>query len=226
MKWYAKILIGFCVFVILLWIIGRATNAIQFYTVSTASNEPALKQGHYFFSSNLIKPEHNDFICFKHNDEQFGKSVWIFRLCGSAGDKIEIKNGTLFVNDRNADATLHLYHTFMVGIQEFNILDEKLKFDENQYFQQDADSFFIFTSEKMLKDNNVTGNKQIDPKEREDGYIEKIWKNKWNKDNFGPVTVPADKYFVMGDNRDNAQDSRYIGFVDEKDITGTALGKY
>ena len=44
--------------------------------------------------------------------------------------------------------------------------------------------------------------------------------------NYGPVTVPADQYFMMGDNRDNSEDSRYWGFVPATYIKGQALFIY
>jgi signal peptidase I len=46
------------------------------------------------------------------------------------------------------------------------------------------------------------------------------------RERYGPVTVPAGQYFVMGDNRDNSQDSRYWGFLPGTYVKGKAMMIY
>lgn len=44
--------------------------------------------------------------------------------------------------------------------------------------------------------------------------------------NFGPVVVPPDSYFMLGDNRDNSFDSRFFGPVPRAQIVGEAKGVF
>lgn len=51
-------------------------------------------------------------------------------------------------------------------------------------------------------------------------------KGSMNRDNFGPVTVPENAFFVLGDNRDQSNDSRFWGFVEKSEVKGKAYTIY
>ena len=216
-KYQVAILVSLAILVCI-YALGRLTNALQYYSIPSGSNEPTIKVGDHIFSSNLIEPKRFDFICYRMTDSLSGRQIWVHRLCGLPGDRIEIRNDTLFVNGENVDDQFNLRKHFVIptinpedyGISMEDIEPMQIKDSLVVILQTKKDSLLIRKGRPFIFDEE---------------FINKAYNQPWTVSNFGPYTVPFGKYFVMGDNRHFSMDSRFTGPLDMEQYFGTVMGR-
>ncbi|HEY0385460.1 MAG TPA: signal peptidase I [Pyrinomonadaceae bacterium] len=124
---------------------------------------------------------------------------YIKRVIGLPGDKIEVRGASVYVND--------------VALPEHRIAADQGASPKAPVVIRDdpprqGEPYSVFYSPKTL---NAHGG----------GPLQDT--NYFKYGVAGPITVPADSYFMMGDNRDNSADSRVWGFVPRSLIIGRAL---
>ena len=224
MRKYLVIAGIFVVVLVVLDIIASTTNTLRFFKApENPSNYPTFTSGQRFAISNLIAPKRFDFISYKAENEKAQEEIWMHRLCGLENDTIEIKNGILYVNNTLADNNLPLSHEYYLLPSEFSKLIKLKKYEDDEVQHFGEDSMLTYASDKMIRENSIKARLRILPKDSTDVHIASIFNQPWNIDNFGPIVVPIGKYFVLGDNRTLAYDSRYTGFIDKTKYVGTVL---
>ena len=167
---------AFAVAIVLALIIR--TFVVQAFKIPSGSMEPTLLVGDHILVNKFIFGERipfTDIKLFDFRHPKRGETIvfiypkdeskdFIKRVIGVEGDKVEIKDKQLFINDKRYD-------------------------DPYGYY----------------KDNAIIP-----------GHVQP-------RDNYGPVVVPEDSLFVMGDNRDRSADSRFWGFVKLNQVKGKAF---
>lgn len=211
-------------FFVLLYAVIRLTGIFSIYKNTSGANEPTIKINSFSFVSNLKKPQIGNFIAFHYKDSMFGESLYIKRLVANENDVLEIKKGVVYNNGKNIDSLLELKYLYKIDIvrkreiEDFITHEFDLKMISN-------DSFLANLPKSKAKEIKAENMRYILPQDSIDTYLQ--YKNGFpcNVDYFGPVKIPKGCYFVMGDNRYNSQDSRYIGFIPHKSFRGTVLFK-
>jgi signal peptidase I len=208
------------VFLLAVWLIGSVTHTLEFYTISTTSNQPAYRPGDVVIASKLVKPARNKFIVFRTKDNR----EWIFRCVGIPGDIIQINHTALYVNNKLQDEPFAANEYFIhnTDLKKIAGLVAKNK-DVVKPMAGDTISVITLTKPevkayhvKLAICSLMPG--QINPKVFLDF---RRWM--YNEDNLGQIVVPKNSYFVLGDSRHDAYDSRFFGYVKAEDVISTVI---
>lgn len=216
--------------------IARLSNMLQFYHAATSAMSPTIEVNDYIFSTNLVKPKRNDILVFRRITDEYdgvetpgGAITVMYRLLATGGEKIELKNGIAYVNGVLADDSSGLKFSYRFAADKAEAVLSAIQpvsegFLERDWISAGNNEIALLTWPQYAAASKITTLVKMYDEPATQLYQSNDFKP-WSINNYGPVTVPAGCYFVLGDNRHAARDSRFIGPVNAKDVTGVLLGK-
>jgi signal peptidase I len=198
----------------LLVVFAIRSSVVEAFKIPSGSMIPTLLTGDYIFVNKFAYGFNLPFtdwllnspVTLVHRDPPKRGDIIVFkypkdesiyfikRVIGTPGDTIELRDKTLVVNGKPME------HVELPQKEEEAIFG---KMKEPKY---DQPSLKLY-------------NEHLDTKT----HWLMLDTSTYATNSFGPITVPADHLFVMGDNRDFSNDSRFWGFVPMKNVKGRAM---
>lgn len=244
LKHFSKQLFIYNITIIFILVACRNKNNLTI--AATSDNmENTLMKGHEYIFQKEKDYKVGDIVAIRNIDFiDKAEKTSIFRIIAKKGDIIQFKNGIPFVN--NVQEILPKTSKRFYLIQSKDLLNIELT--KHQVIYQTKDSIILNLSfdEKMKLEKTIMLKEYALDKVIENSYIK--FKCCQNHDFFGPFHLPAkitisdsgivmhkgkwtqdleqeELFFVIGDNVQDAIDSRYIGLVPASYILGKLISK-
>lgn len=217
--------------VTLIMAIFGMTFILQAVTVPTGSMQNTILVGDYLLVNKFIftpggyelpflpqrEIERGDIIVFKYPGNKVNPEMdssrrppiipyqinYVKRVIGLPGETVEFRDNQVFINGQL------LPEHRVIGDADDNISAlETQEFEE----RREGEKWNVYYEKQTM--DAVRNAQKLSQRGREFGIAGK------------PMVVPANSFFVMGDSRDNSEDSRYWGFVPRGLIIGRAMFVY
>jgi len=191
---------------------------VEPFTIPSSSMRPGLSVGDFIvvnkFTYGIRMPVTNtvvipvnkvargDVVVFNYPYDP--KINYIKRVIGLPGDTVEYRDKQLTVNGKSIPK---------VADGSYDYVEQGIGLSHNDRFKETLDG-------KQFKILNIPGAPTLQPAR----VVDFPDRDQCRYDDNGFVCkVPQGKYFMMGDNRDNSDDGRYWGFVEDKLLVGKAF---
>jgi len=223
-KKYLNYILYVFTFLIIVYYALNLSGILVLYSNPTISNSPNLPEGSRSIGTNTITPKNGDFVCYNFNDEYLGKQIRVHRLVGLEGDTIQIKKGVVFLNDKNFDKDLNLTHFYQTSKENLiQLKNSDVDLSTIIIEQIDNDTIKLLLEDSFVKELSFEVHRLISDGDFINQETKAIYNKPWNEDNFGPIIIPKNKIFVLGDNRSYTIDSRTIGLINADEIVSVLI---